>query len=201
MELGLERPARRWLQDGFVERPGQRACVLSFCLWPLVWLGSCCRVFCSLFSREWEAWRGRGRALDVPLCSLLGASYCRDRPKGHWQGQIGPQQMPHQHLRGFCGAAGAHRATAAASCAGCELGPDVGPVGVESGSVASSSSSSPRTSLCCPVSCQNTRGFLVNTFRHDLFCKRFFVVFFNPHRRETPKNVTKKKSRKKEVGW
>jgi hypothetical protein len=74
--------------------------------------------------------------------------------EGHWQGHIGPRQTP--HLRGgFCDA-GAHRATAVASCACCRLGPSVGPVGVGSGPGAPSSS--PGTSLCCLVSCQNTHA-------------------------------------------
>jgi hypothetical protein len=39
--------------------------------------------------------------------------------------------------------------------------------------------------------------FFVKTFRHDFFCKTFFVVLLNSHRRETPETTTKQKSRGK----
>jgi hypothetical protein len=46
--------------------------------------------------------------------------------------------------------------------------------------------------------------FFVETFDFvfDMdFCKNIFMVFLNSPCRETPKNVLKKKSNKKKVGW
>jgi hypothetical protein len=93
---------------------------------------------------------------------LLGGGLAVIAQKGNWKGHTGLRQARAPHPGGFWDA-GAHRATAAASRACCELGPSVGPVGVGGGPGASTSS--PRTSLCCLVSCcQNTHAPASKTF-------------------------------------
>jgi hypothetical protein len=37
----------------------------------------------------------------------------------------------------------------------------------------------------------------VKTFRYDFFCNTFFVVLLNSHRKKTPENAIKQKSRGK----